>query len=105
MLNQFLMLLNKLILSVMPPTSPQRSRHDELEARITNLENSIKETQAHLLLIQMHLRKCIDHQVSTSTDLTNIAEYVDTILQALNKNKELSALPKIKMPPDDDFWN
>ena len=104
-MNQFLMLLSKLTRSVMTTTSLQETKSAELERRLDNLEASMKETQGHLLLVQMHLKKCIDHQVSVSTDLNNIAQYVDVILQSLNKNKELSALPRIKTPPDDDFWN
>ena len=104
-MNQFLMLLNKLTHSVMASTSFVNTKYVELENRLELLEKSINETQGNLLLVQMHLRKCIDHQVATSEDLNNIAQYVDVILQSLNKNKELTALPRIKTPPDDDFWN
>ena len=104
-MNQFLMLLSKLTRSVMTATSFSESNRPDLEYRLDLLEKSMSETRGHLLAVQMHLRNCIDHQVSTSDDLNNIAQYVDVILQSLNKNKELSALPRIKTPPDDDFWN
>ena len=105
MLNQFLTLLSKLTHSVMGKTSFSDTRYEDLEARLNRLEESMKTTQSHLLLVQMHLKQCIDHQVSTSTDLENIAQYIDAIIQSMNSSKELSALPRIKTPPDDDFWN
>jgi len=81
------------------------SEENDLELRVANLEETLKEIQKHLLLVQKHLKNCIDHQVATSTDIIGLTKYLELITQSLEQKNTLPDLPPIKPPPDDDFWN